>query len=168
MADLSNKDFREAMARVCAAVNIITTDGPAGRGGLTATAMCSVSDEPPTLLVCMRQSSAQSHLFTENRRFCVNVLAGDQRELAGHFAGGLQDMNARYAAADWTTLATGAPVLSGAVASFDCELAEVHVAATHNILIGRVMALACCLSADALAYCDRAYVDIAAGVRAAA
>ena len=63
---VSRLEFRDAMARVCAPVNIITTDGPAGRGGFTATAMCSVSDDPPTLLVCMNERSAQTGMFLDN------------------------------------------------------------------------------------------------------
>ncbi len=73
-AQVSRLEFRDAMARVCAPVNIVTTDGPSGRGGFTATAMCSVSDDPPSLLVCMNERSAQTGLFLTNRRFCVNVL----------------------------------------------------------------------------------------------
>ncbi|TGR60514.1 flavin reductase, partial [bacterium M00.F.Ca.ET.194.01.1.1] len=71
-SQVARLEFREAMARVCAPVNIVTTDGPAGRGGFTATAMCSVSDDPPTLLVCMNERSAQTSMFLANQRFCVN------------------------------------------------------------------------------------------------
>lgn len=52
------QSFRDAMAQVGAAVNIITTDGPAGRAGFTASAVCSVTDEPPTLLVCLNRSAS--------------------------------------------------------------------------------------------------------------
>lgn len=79
--------FREAMARVCAPVNIVTTDGPAGRGGFTATAMCSVSDGRPMLLVCMNKRSAQTSMFPANQRFCVNVLTQLHMHLAVKFAG---------------------------------------------------------------------------------
>ena len=82
-------EFREAMARVCAPVNIVTTDGPAGRGGFTATAMCSVSDDPPTLLVCMNERSAQTGMFLANQRFCVNVLTQSHMHLAAKFAGAM-------------------------------------------------------------------------------
>jgi flavin reductase len=81
-------EFRNAMARVCAPVSIITTDGPAGRGGFTATAMCSVTDDPPTLLVCMNARSSQVEVFTKNGRFCVNVLSAEHQDLAAGFAGG--------------------------------------------------------------------------------
>lgn len=68
-APVSQAAFRDAMARVCAPVNVITTNGPAGRGGFTATAMCSVTDEPPTLLVCMNSRSAGRHYLWKTVAF---------------------------------------------------------------------------------------------------
>lgn len=155
-----NKDaFRNAMSDVCAAVNIITTDGPAGRGGFTATAMCSVSDDPALLLVCMNQNSAQSHLFVENRRFCVNVLPDSHIPLAGYFAGGKQSMDERYAAAEWMTLETDSPVLKDALVSFDCEIEDIYPAGSHNVMVGRVVALNHNPSTDALVYYKRTFLN---------
>jgi len=147
------------MSDVCAAVNIVTTDGQAGRGGFTATAMCSVSDDPALLLVCMNRNSAQSALFIENKRFCVNVLAESHTELANYFAGGLQDMDERYAAADWTELETRCPVLKDALINFDCELETIHEAGSHNIMIGRVVGLANNTEANALVYYKREFLN---------
>src|ERR1700738_2473935 len=79
--------FRSAMSRLGAAVNLITSDGPAGRHGLTASAVCSVTDDPPTVLVCINRASASHDIFSGNRRVCVNVLGGRHEELAMHFAG---------------------------------------------------------------------------------
>ena len=158
---LSKTEFRDAMARVCAPVNVITTKGPAGRGGFTATAMCSVTDEPPTLLVCMNARSAQAGLFVENRRFCVNVLTPEHRELAGLFAGQQSDMEARYAAADWTDFSSGNQALADAIVSFDCRLVEARLVGTHNILIGEVIDIRCRKDGQALLYFDRSYVNVA-------
>src|ERR1700709_1935400 len=83
----NRKLFREAMAHLSAAVNIITTDGPHGRCGMTASAVCSVTDHPPPMLVCVNQSSAAHAVFEGNGRICINVLPGNQQELARHFAG---------------------------------------------------------------------------------
>ena len=65
-APLIRQDYRDAMARLAAAVNIITTDGPSGRAGFTATAVCSVTDEPPTLLVCLNRSASAHPIVTAN------------------------------------------------------------------------------------------------------
>jgi flavin reductase len=156
---ISKADFRDAMARVCAPVNIVTTDGPAGRGGFTATAMCSVSDEPPTLLVCMNGRSTQAAMFLSNRRFCVNVLTHDHMHLAGKFAGATRDMEARYSAARWQTLTSGTPALSDAIVNFDCEIETVHVVGTHNVMIGRVIDVRHGSGGSALLYVDRTYTQ---------
>lgn len=157
---VSKSEFRNAMARVCAPVNVITTKGPAGRGGFTATAMCSVTDEPPTLLVCMNARSAQAGLFVENRRYCVNVLTPQHRDLAGFFAGQQSDMDARYAAADWIDMPSGNQALADAMVSFDCRLTEARLVGTHNIFIGEVIDIRARKDGHALLYFDRNYVHV--------
>lgn len=157
---VAKNEFRDAMSQLCAAVNIVTTAGPAGRGGFTATAVCSLSDEPPSLLVCMRRSSAQSDLFIQNGHFCVNVLTGAQTNLAGFFANGKMDMDSRYAAAEWSVLKTGSPVLKHALVNFDCDLETIHESGTHNIIVGRVVAIDIGSENDALTYFDRSYHSI--------
>lgn len=155
---VSKSDFRNAMARVCAPVNIVTTDGPAGRGGFTATAVCSVTDEPPTLLVCMNAGSAQAETFLANGRFCVNVLTNDHMGLATSFAGGIRDMADRYAAARWVTMASGALALADAIVSLACETSDVHRVGTHNVMVGRVTDLRLRDDGNALLYMDRTYL----------
>jgi flavin reductase len=81
-AGLQKADYRNAMARLGAAVNIITTDGPAGRAGFTASAVCSVTDEPPTLLVCLNRSASVYPAFKANGVLCVNVLAAGHQSLS--------------------------------------------------------------------------------------
>ena len=85
---VSRQDFRDAMARLGAAVNIITTGGPAGRGGFTASAVCSVTDEPPTLLVCMNRNATAAPALKANGNVCVNVVAAGQQHADGHPAAG--------------------------------------------------------------------------------
>ena len=81
-------DFRNATAQLGSAITIITTDGPAGRFGFTASAVCSVADSPPTLLVCMNRSSFAHGKFQHNGVLCVNVLSGQHQQLSGIFANG--------------------------------------------------------------------------------
>ncbi len=86
--ELTDKaSFRDAMAHVGAAVNIITTDGPAGRAGFTASAVCSVTDTPPTLLVCLNRSASVWPVFSEHHTLCVNTLAAGQEALSTLFGG---------------------------------------------------------------------------------
>lgn len=73
---VDSSEFRNAMAMLGSAVTIVTTDGPAGRFGFTASAVCSVTDSPPTLLVCVNRASANHEHFKTNGVLCVNVLTG--------------------------------------------------------------------------------------------
>lgn len=79
-------EFRNAMAQLGSAVSVITTDGPAGKFGFTASAVCSVTDQPPTLLVCMNRNSFAHAHFKQNGALCVNVLSSDHQTLSGIFA----------------------------------------------------------------------------------
>lgn len=102
MTTLDQQTFRDAMACVGAAVNIITTDGPAGMAGFTASAVCSVTDTPPTLLVCLNRGASVWPIFSENRTLCVNTLSAGQEPLSNLF-GGKTPTEDRFAAARWQT-----------------------------------------------------------------
>jgi flavin reductase len=116
--------YRDAMARLGAAVHIVTTDGPAGRAGFTASAVCSVTDTPPTLLVCLNRASSAYAACLGNGVVCVNTLASGQETLSQAF-GGKTAMDERFAAGRWSRGATGAPCLHGALATFDCRIVSV-------------------------------------------
>ena len=105
--------YREAMSRLGAAVNIITTaSGTEGDVGFTASAVCSVTDDPPTLLVCMNRASKSNPAFLASKILCVNVLAPEHQELSAPFASvGNLTMAERFGLAKWLRLATGSPVL---------------------------------------------------------
>ncbi|WP_217547024.1 NADH-dependent FMN reductase RutF [Pantoea sp. GbtcB22] len=148
--------FRNAMACLGAAVNIITTDGPAGRAGFTASAVCSVTDTPPTLLVCLNRSASVWPIFRDNGYLCVNTLAAGHEDLSTLF-GGKTPMAERFAAADWHTLASGSPLLDGALVSFDCKVAQVVSVGTHDILFCEVQALVRNDETHGLAWFDRGY-----------
>ncbi|WP_277975671.1 NADH-dependent FMN reductase RutF [Pantoea endophytica] len=148
--------FRNAMACLGAAVNIITTDGPAGRAGFTASAVCSVTDTPPTLLVCLNRSASVWPIFRDNGYLCVNTLAAGHEDLSTLF-GGKTPMTERFAAADWHTLASGSPLLDGALVSFDCKVAQVVSVGTHDILFCEVQALVRNDETHGLAWFDRGY-----------
>jgi flavin reductase len=132
--------FLGAMARVVSSVTIVTTDGPAGRFGVTVSAMSSVSADPPMLLVCINKRSPASKGVTANRRFGVNVLAADQVEVARIFAGRPRAGTPfDFTATEWVEQVTGSPILKHAVAAFDCRLHHTHDEGTHRIFIGEVL-----------------------------
>jgi flavin reductase len=153
---VEKQEFRDAMARLGTAVNIITTDGPAGRAGFTASAVCSVTDTPPTLLVCLNRSASVYPMFKQNHVLCVNTLAHSHESLSNLF-GGKTPMEQRFEAAEWSTLATGSPILSGALVSFDCKITQITSVGTHDILICEAVALVRNDESHGLAYFDRRY-----------
>jgi flavin reductase len=152
------KLFREAMSLLGAAVHVITTAGPGGKAGATATAVCSVSDAPPTLLMCLNRRSQTNPAVVENGVFCVNTLGAGGAEIADVFAGrtGVGGSD-RFVTGDWTTLSTGSPVLLSAVIAFDCRIVEVRSVASHNVFFGAVEQVRLGPAGPALVYHERAY-----------
>ncbi|RFB78968.1 flavin reductase [Methylovirgula sp. 4M-Z18] len=137
--DRASAHFRDAMSLVPSAVHILATDGPAGLGGLTASAVVSISDTPPTLLVSISQTSGSVHVFRENGVFSVNVLSGRDATLAEVFAGrtGVRGA-ARFDHGAWRLQPPRPPILRSAVAAFECRLTETRLIATHHVMIGAV------------------------------
>lgn len=138
---VASEAFRDAIARLPSGVNIVTTAGPAGKAGFTATAVASVSDDPPTVVVCLNRKSPQNGLMQENAQFSINLLPKDAVTLANIFAGrtGLH-LEDRFRHGDWTTLSTGSPVLAGAVMALDCRLLSFQDVGSHTVYFGTVIA----------------------------
>ncbi|WP_341850279.1 flavin reductase [Neorhizobium sp. CSC1952] len=149
--------FREGMSRLAAAVNIVTTDGPGGLAGFTASAVCSVTDRPPTLLVCLNRSSSVAGMFERNRVLCVNTLAAGHESMSKLF-GGATPQEDRFAVGDWIVGNTGSPRLVDAIVSFDCEVENAIESGTHHVLFCRVIGIAHGTDNDeALVYFRRRY-----------
>ena len=150
--------FREAMSRIGAAVHIVTTDGDAGRAGATMTAVTSVSDAPPTVLVCINRTGRLNTILRGNGVFGVNTLVAGDEELAGVFAGkGGLDHDARFGHGQWSSGALGTPVLAGARAVLECRVSEVSEVGSHTVVFGRVEAVHLGRARSALLYLDRGY-----------
>ena len=132
---VSITEFRNGLALLPGAVTVITTDGPAGLAGFTASAVCSVSDSPPTVLVCMNRSSFAHRFFTDNGRLCVNVLRAAQQPLSALFSNREVAMDERFARCAWQPLASGAPALDEALVNLDGRIVATHEAGTHSIFI---------------------------------
>ena len=155
---VSPEAFRDAMARLGAAVNVITTDGPAGRRGFTASAVCAVTDTPATLLVCVNRAHDSHAALVANGVVCINTLSAAQRDISDAFAGysGLERED-RFSLGVWHTLATGAPVLSGAAVSFDSRIVGRTEVGTHSVMFCEVAAIGAGSVHEGLIYWGRAY-----------
>lgn len=132
--------FREGMARLGAAITILTTDGPAGKHGMTASAVCSVTDSPPTLLVCINKSNRSHDIIEKNGVIAVNVLGGRHRDLSGAFASKKSE-ETRFAGAEWRTMATGCPLLTDAPVAFDCKITDSNSVGSHTVFFCEVQAM---------------------------
>jgi flavin reductase (DIM6/NTAB) family NADH-FMN oxidoreductase RutF len=153
--------FLSAMSHAACTVSVVTTDGPAGRFGLTVSAMSSVSaDGPtPTLLVCINHRSAAADALLANGVFCVNVLRDDQSGISDTFAGrsGTPAPD-KFDCAPWTTLRTGAPRVVDPLVAFDCRVLRAERVGTHFVVVGAVEAVFVAGAGGApLIYANRSY-----------
>ena len=158
---VSQGDFRGAMRQLTGGVSVIT----AGRGkdisGMTVTSVSSLSVDPPALIVSINRNASSWPLLKRHGFFGVNILTSDQIDIAERFAGkdGLKGAE-RFAGAEWTTRASGVPLLVGALAAIDCEVEEIVERHSHAIVIGRVLDLQLSTRTAALAYWQGQYVAI--------
>ncbi|CAG7585895.1 4-hydroxyphenylacetate 3-monooxygenase, reductase component [Rhodococcus opacus] len=151
--------FRTAMANLPAAVNIVTTDGPAGRCGMTVTAVCSVTDSPPTALVCVNQNSAMHNVFRNNGRVGINVLSGDDEELAMHFAGATQvAMADRFQWDIWEEdTDDGVPILRAAHVVLAGRIADSKTVGSHSVMFVELDRVQTREHGDSLVYFQRKF-----------
>ncbi len=155
---VTGQDYRDAMSQFAGAVHAVTTDGPSGLRGATVTAATSVTDNPPTVLVCINNTNPRNSAFLENGVFAINTLKEQHLDLSRALAGeGGLSVEDRFALGSWCDLETGAPVLEDALASFDCRLVKSVEFGTHTILIGKVAALQIGNGGRPLLYHDRGY-----------
>ncbi|WP_181139908.1 flavin reductase family protein [Streptomyces sp. Ru71] len=142
--DDTRRQFVAAMGNAATGVTVVATDGPAGRLAQTVSAMCSVSADPPSLLVCVNRRSPLVAAVRRNQVFSVNVLSTGQAHVSDTFAGRpAAGEPYDFGCAHWHRLDSGAPGLTGAAAVFDCRLAEARPLGTHVVLVGSVLASRC-------------------------
>jgi len=159
--EVSSDEFRGAMRHLAGGVSVIT----AGRGrdisGMTVTSVSSLSVDPPALIVSINREASSWPLVKRYGFFGVNILTSDQIDIAERFTGkgGLKGA-ARFAGADWTTRASGVPLLVGALAAIDCEVEDVVERHSHAIVIGRVLDVAVSARTATLAYRQGRYAAI--------
>ena len=157
--------FRSAMRHVAATVYAVTTGHGGGRYGILATAVSSLSFEPPSLLVCVNRSASLHAPLASAEVFCVNVLGLGNRDVAEHFMRPYP--TDRFAVGEWEE-SHGVPVLATAQSSLICRRAHCHEFGTHSIFIGELIAAKHRADAAPLTYYDRHYIDISEAPESAA
>lgn len=133
--------FRQVMGRFATGVTVVTTALGERRAGITVNAFCSVSLDPPLVLICVEQSNYTHDLLTEAGCFAVNFLTSRQADVSRCFAAPGDEKLTSFCGVATHTVATGAPVFDECLAFVDCRLVAVYPGGDHSIIIGRVEAL---------------------------
>ena len=159
--EVPSDDFRGAMRHLTGGVSVITVGRGSDISGMTVTSVFSLSVEPPSLIVSVNRAASSWPLLKRYGHFGVNILTADQIDIAEGFTGkGGLNGAARFAGAEWTTRASGVPLLVGALAAIDCEVEDIVERHSHAIVIGRVRDLQLSARTAALAYWQGRYVAI--------
>ena len=138
---IDSASYKSGMRQLASGVCLVTTRSADGsRSGLTATAVCSVSIDPPTLLVCVNQQNGSYRAIREAGHFAVSVLASKDQDLSNRFASAVSG-DERFEHGEWSEMVTGAPVLDSALASFDCTVSSVEDVGSHGVFFGEVQAV---------------------------
>lgn len=132
---VSSDVFREAMSRLGAPVALVTTDGPAGRHGLTVSALCSVSVDPPTVLVCINRDSRSHEAFIKNRNVGISILEPHHESLAFRFASGKLGQDEKFESEKWVERPGAAPVLINASVTLLGRIAQTLSSGSHDIFV---------------------------------
>ena len=155
-AAITSDEFRLAMRSLAGAVNLVTSSYRGRKAGMTATAVCSVCAEPPSILVCINKKAATYRTVALSRIFCVNLLRAEDWELSTAF-GGAQSIEERFRSHAWTRHATGAPVFADALCALDCRVVKAYSHGTHGVFIGQVQGVAFGSRGKPLLYADGKY-----------
>jgi flavin reductase (DIM6/NTAB) family NADH-FMN oxidoreductase RutF len=132
---LQPEAFRHVIGHFASGVTVITTGDGGVPLGTTASALSSLSLEPPTLLVCMNTASATGRAIGASGAFAVNILSEDQAEVALTFARKGED---KFQSVLWSRSEAGMPLLDGALATLECRVVDQASGGTHVVFIARV------------------------------
>lgn len=133
---ITKEEFRAALGRFASGVTVVTTKDSSGKlFGITVSAFCSVSLEPPLILVCIEKRAGSHHAFQESKAFVVNILHEDQQAVSNHFASHLED---KFANVKYDTGIEDLPVLKDCLVNLECRLHDSHESGDHTIFIGEI------------------------------
>ncbi|MBR1121015.1 flavin reductase [Bradyrhizobium lablabi] len=129
-------EYKRAMRQLATGVAVVTSRNGKTMNGMTATAFCSVSADPPMMLVVVNRSSNSHQIIDASRSFAVNILRADQQHIAEYFAG---RADKSFADVGYREGVTGCPLLAGSIATLECLTAKAVGAGSHTIFVGRVV-----------------------------
>lgn len=142
-AALLEDAYKHAMRRVVSPVAVVTFPTAGRPGGLTCTAICSATTQPPTLITCVNRKIPASASMIEAGTFTVNFLKDDQSDIARRFSQA-ETSEDPFSVGHWSVNAAGAPVLLGAASTFDCMVERIEEVGGHYVFFGAVAAVQSC------------------------
>ncbi len=151
--DQLSSDFKQAMRRLASTVSIVTAGKEDQRSGMVATAVSSVSADPPTLLVVVNQTASIAPILVQEGRFQINILGQWHGDIVGAFSGKKKGLE-RFEHGNWRISSDGLPVLEDAVATLACKTVAAFSVATHMIYVGEVTSVVCHEKIDPLVWVD--------------
>jgi len=159
---IDSQTFRQIMREVASPVAIVAAGDPGKRSGLTATAICSVSDEPPTVLACLNRNAVAHGSIIESGCFSINFLSSTQEAIAIRFSGADKIyVEERFALGNWDQGESGAPLLRDAICTLECRLVGHQAVATHTVFVGELISGHRSPDCGALLYQHGAYKQLA-------
>lgn len=153
--------FRTSLRMLASTVALVTSAHDNRRGGLTATAACSLSVDPPLMLVCVNRRSRTHGFMRESDRFCINYLGAQHGELARLFARQLEDSEGKFSIGAWGVSAFGNPILLDSLATIECSVHRRIDEGTHSVFIGTVLDAAMRSDCDPLVYVQGGFAKLA-------
>jgi flavin reductase (DIM6/NTAB) family NADH-FMN oxidoreductase RutF len=133
---ITNDEFKAALGRFASGVTVVTTKDADGKlHGLTVSAFCSVSMNPPLILVCILKTTGSYLSFEESKAFVVNILDESQQQISNHFASHLDD---KFSNQNYEINESGLPVLANCLASLECDLKHSYDGGDHTIFVGEI------------------------------
>ena len=160
IATITASAFTSALSLAANGVSVVTTRHEDKEAGLTVSSMCSVCADPALLLVCVNTENEFCTLADDSGCFAVNIIPNDSVELATVFAGlGNNPEASRFDTGEWTTLATGSPILTNALVALDCQVDSSIVKGSHRVFFGKVVDIRT-TSGEPLIYTDRRFAIV--------
>ncbi|MDO4878027.1 MAG: 4-hydroxyphenylacetate 3-monooxygenase, reductase component [Neisseria sp.] len=156
--------FRNALSACAAGVHVITTDGAAGRYGITMTAVSAVTDEPPTVMLCINKQAGIVPVLLANRALCINILSSAQQDVAEHFAGLTRlSPEERFAYHIWHRGRNGQLQVEGALAHLHGSIVSQSEVGTHWVFMAQLDEITAHAAPDtpALVYFRRRFASLA-------
>lgn len=133
---INSDEFRAALSRFPSGVTVVTTrDGENRFHGITVSAFCSLSLEPPRVLICVEKTTGSHIALGASQAFVVNILSSEQREISERFASQIDN---KFEALEFETGIDGIPLLLGCLASLECRVTNAYDGGDHSIFVGEI------------------------------